>query len=370
MFKAAVRCLLLAFAILAASAASFAQVRVAISIGPPVLPVYEEPVCPGDGYIFTPGYWGWDDVDADYYWIPGTWVLAPEIGFLWTPGYWGWGDGGFFFTDGYWGPTVGFYGGISYGFGYYGVGYVGGRWNGDHFFYNQAVNNVNVSVTRNVYNESVNVNNVNRVSFNGGNGGTDARPTAQDETAARARHIPPVQAQVQHAQAARGNPDLRASVNHGKPPIAATPRPGAFTDRGVMPATAAGGTYTGPTGRGGAAPAVNASHNAIHPNDLPAMERPPAPNTGDPKLNKKYQQQQDKMYAKQQEERQQLQQKQDAEHQKMASQKANDQKTQQLEQKHQQQTQQLVQKHTQEQQEMQTRQAPPASSHGGSEARH
>jgi len=37
------------------------------------------------------------------------------------------------------GPTVGFYGGINYGFGYFGNGFYGGRWEGGHFFYNTSV---------------------------------------------------------------------------------------------------------------------------------------------------------------------------------------------------------------------------------------
>jgi hypothetical protein len=73
------------------------------------LPVYEQPLCPGDGYLWTPGYWGWGD--GDYYWVPDAWVLPPEVGFLWTPGYWGWGGDGFLFNEGYWGASIGFYGG-------------------------------------------------------------------------------------------------------------------------------------------------------------------------------------------------------------------------------------------------------------------
>ena len=95
-----------------------AQMRISVSFGPPAIPVYEQPLCPGEGYIWTPGYWAWDDVESDYYWVPGTWVLAPEVGFLWTPPYWAWDDGAYVFYDGYWGPQVGFYGGIVYGFGY------------------------------------------------------------------------------------------------------------------------------------------------------------------------------------------------------------------------------------------------------------
>ena len=163
----AVRSLLLVLMLLAGASVSFAQVRVgvAITVAPPVLPVYDQPVCPGDGYIWTPGYWSWGD--DGYFWVPGTWILAPEPGFLWTPGYWGWGDGSYVWYDGFWGPTVGFYGGIDYGFGYFGVGFVGGRWDHGHFFYNRAVMNVNVDVIHNVYNERVDHETVNHYSFNG-----------------------------------------------------------------------------------------------------------------------------------------------------------------------------------------------------------
>src|SRR5882724_11811297 len=113
------RILLFALVVSIMSTTSLAQVRISVTFGPPALPVYEQPLCPGDGYIWTPGYWGWDADDDDYYWVPGTWVLAPEVGFLWTPPYWAWTDGVFVFYDGYWGPHVGFYGGVVYGFGYF-----------------------------------------------------------------------------------------------------------------------------------------------------------------------------------------------------------------------------------------------------------
>src|SRR5258708_15799547 len=40
------------------SGAAYAQVDVgiAVSFGPPELPVYEQPICPGQGYILTPGH--------------------------------------------------------------------------------------------------------------------------------------------------------------------------------------------------------------------------------------------------------------------------------------------------------------------------
>jgi WXXGXW repeat (2 copies) len=355
-----IRLLLFALIVLCMSAASFAQVGVAITFGPPPLPVYEQPLCPGDGYIWTPGYWAYDYDANDYYWVPGTWVVAPEVGFLWTPAYWGWGGDGFVFYDGYWGPHVGFYGGINYGFGYFGDGYEGGRWDNGRFFYNRSVNNVNIVNIHNVYNTTIINNNVNRTSYNGGRGGISARPRPEDEAAARERHIPPVAIQTQHAQAARANPQQRASGNMGKPGIAATPRPGDFNDRGAVPAREAGAPYT-PPNRGG--DQRRSENNAaqpgtfVHPHDLPPFARN-APNTGKPKVDKKYQQQQDKQIAKQQVERDKLQQKQDQEHQRLAKQNVGEQQKQQVEQRHQQQTQQLQQRHQQQQQQLQQRQQP------------
>src|ERR1700758_3615126 len=110
-----VRTVLFGFLVLMISFTAFAQLRISVGFGPPALPVHEQPLCPGDGYIWTPGYWAWDEYAGDYYWVPGTWVLAPEVGFFWTPGYWGWGGSAFIFHAGYWGPAVGFYGGINYG---------------------------------------------------------------------------------------------------------------------------------------------------------------------------------------------------------------------------------------------------------------
>ena len=231
------RPLVLASLLLALSAASFAGVFVSVSVGPPPIPVYAQPICPGPGYMWTPGYWGWGD--DGYYWVPGTWVMAPEPGFLWTPGYWGWSGGVYLWHGGYWGPHVGFYGGINYGFGYGGVGFAGGEWRGDHFFYNRSVTNVNVTNVTNVYNKTVIVNNNNHVSFNGGTGGVHAQPTAQERQWQNERHVEPTQAQQQHIQEAGHNPQLLAKNNGGKPAIAATARPNDF--KNATAARAAGG---------------------------------------------------------------------------------------------------------------------------------
>lgn len=234
-------------------AACAAQVRVApayvpppvveVRVAPPPLPVYVQPPCPVDGWIWAPGYWAW--APAGYYWVPGTWVAPPRIGVLWTPGYWGFVDGVYVWHAGYWGPHVGFYGGVHYGFGYTGVGYAGGRWVGGQFAYNRSVTNVNVTVIHNTYNETV-INNVNvtRVSYNGG-AGIRAVPTAGERFAEREPHIQPTLMQQQHIQQARGNPALMARANHGHPAIAATPRPGAFNASGVVRARGAGGRANG-----------------------------------------------------------------------------------------------------------------------------
>ena len=365
------RCLLLALLMLVSFQPLFAQVAITVSFGPPALPVYEQPLCPAEGYIWTPGYWAWDEDYGDYYWVPGTWVLAPEIGFLWTPGWWGWGGNGFLFHEGYWGPQVGFYGGINYGFGYFGRGYEGGRWDGGHFFYNRSVNNVNVVNIHNVYNTTIiNRETVNRVSYNGGNGGIQARPTPAEEAAAQGRHIPPIAPQRQHVQMARSNPQLRASVNQGKPPIAATERPAAFSGPHVIAAKQAGAPYHPPANRGGASPGnparpgevqphpANAA-NPAHASELQPHQVATPPSTGNAKLDQRYLQQQQNLVAKQNLEHQQLQQRQEQEHQRATQQNFAQAQQQQMEQRHLQQTQQMEQRHTQQMQSLQTRQAGP-----------
>ena len=196
-------------------------------MAPPELPVYDQPPIPGDGYIWTPGYWAYGNDSQDYYWVPGTWVLAPQPGYLWTPGFWGVEGAVFIWHAGYWGPHVGFYGGVNYGHGYGGEGYEGGYWQGGHMYYNRSVTNISNTHITNVYNKTV-VNNVtvNRVSYNGGKGGIQARPTAADEAAARDPHVAVTPVQHQHEETARSNPQLRLAQNKGRPPIAATARAG------------------------------------------------------------------------------------------------------------------------------------------------
>jgi hypothetical protein len=238
-----VQWLILGLVVLSFCGASFGQVFVSVRFGPPALPVYAQPICPGPGYMWTPGYWGWND-DGGYYWVPGTWVMAP-IGMLWTPGYWGWGGGFYAWHAGYWGPHIGFYGGINYGFGYGGVGFVGGEWRGGTFFYNRAVTNVSVTHVTNVYNRTVVVNE-NHTAFNGGEGGVAARPTAAEEAAEHEQHTPALAEQTQHESAAAQNRANFASENHGKPAVAATARAGDFSSHSAVAARNAGGDYHAP----------------------------------------------------------------------------------------------------------------------------
>lgn len=223
-------------------------VGVVVSFGPPPLPYYSQPLCPGPGYLWTPGYWAWDP-DYGYYWVPGTWVVAPYPGALWTPGYWGWDDDadGFAWYPGYWGPVVGFYGGIVYGYGYTGYGYAGGYWDHDRFYYNRAVNNISTTNINDFYSRRV-VNNFNgsRVSYNGGRGGRIARPTRTQLEVYRERRSGAVEQQIRQRRLARSDPRQRASVNHGRPAIAATRMPGNFRGHGAVMARKAGGRYQQP----------------------------------------------------------------------------------------------------------------------------
>jgi hypothetical protein len=244
-------------------------IGVTVEIAPPPLPYYEQPIIPAEGYLWVPGYWAWDPAEGDYYWVPGTWVEPPQPELLWTPAYWRWEGGRYLFHPGYWGREVGFYGGIDYGFGYNGEGYFGGRWDHGAFFYNRTVNNItNVRIT-NIYNQTVVVNNtVNRVSFNGGNGGTAARPTPQQEAFAHEKHVEATTVQRQHAETASKDRSLFAKQNHGEPTVAATQRAGVLQGEGV--------THASRTPVAPAAPPAGRAQELPRP----GQERPRANETG------------------------------------------------------------------------------------------
>ena len=216
------KCLFIAVLALLATPA-FAQMSIEVDVAPPPLPVYEQPACPDDGYLWTPGYWAYGDYG--YYWVPGTWVQPPEPGLLWTPGYWGWSGNDYAFYPGYWGTDVGFYGGVNYGYGYGGDGYRGGRWQDGNFFYNSSVNNFGSAHVRNRYEDASAVRQGGNISFNGGAGGVQAQPSAQQQQFASQRHLSATAAQVAHVRAASTDRGQLASANGGRPATTAVATP-------------------------------------------------------------------------------------------------------------------------------------------------
>ena len=226
---------LLLLAMLAPPAPSSAAVSLGISVGfaPPELPVYDQPPVPGPGYVWTPGYWAYGP--NGYYWVPGTWVLPPSVGLYWTPSWWDWNGSVYLFHAGYWGPSVGYYGGINYGYGYFGSGYEGGRWDHGRFFYNRDVNNIRDTRITNVYGGApANRGAENHVAFHGGVGGIAGEASTQERAAAAGRHVQATAPQTQHFNTARTNPALLHTNNHGQPPITATNRAGRFNSAGVV----------------------------------------------------------------------------------------------------------------------------------------
>ncbi len=222
-------------------ASSRAGVFISVGIAPPPLPVVAvQPVCPQPGYMWTPGYWAYGD--DGYYWVPGTWVPAPEPGLLWTPGYWGWGGGLYAWHPGYWGPHVGYYGGVNYGFGFFGVGFVGGMWHGGVFAYNSAVWHVGagpawggnrVYVDRTVIVNHTVVNN--HIAFNGGPGGIHHDPAPEERAAMNEHHFAPSGVQSQHEMAARNDHSAYFNNNHGNPSHVTMARPMGGNAQGANP---------------------------------------------------------------------------------------------------------------------------------------
>lgn len=222
------RWLMLALALLLLPVSSFAGVFISVGFAPPVLPVYVQPPCPEPGLMWTPGYWAYGD--DGYYWVPGAWVPAPYEGALWTPGYWGWSTGLYVWHPGYWGPHVGYYGGVNYGFGYMGIGFVGGMWRGHDFVYNTAVVHVNERFVHTTYVDRTIVErntivNDRHVAFAGGPGGIRHDPLPAERMAERDQHVERTSFQAQHEQSFRADHGSYARFNGGRPNTLAVDRP-------------------------------------------------------------------------------------------------------------------------------------------------
>ena len=250
------RVMLLALLVCVIPATSNAAVFISVGFAPPPLPVYEQPPCPEAGWMWTPGYWAYGP--DGYYWVPGTWVPAPYEGALWTPGYWGWGSGLYVWHPGYWGRHVGYYGGVNYGFGFFGVGFAGGMWSGGAFRYNTAVMHVgpgihNTYVDRTVIERNTIVNN-NRVAFSGGPGGINHPPTVQENAYSHEQHMAATSVQTQHESTAMHNVNNYASHNGGRPANLASARPAGGNAHGSINYNASKsntGNRTAPQGQSG-----------------------------------------------------------------------------------------------------------------------
>ena len=54
--------------------ASYGQPVLQAQQPPPPLPEYSQPPIPGNGYLWTPGYWSY--APQGYFWVPGVWAYA------------------------------------------------------------------------------------------------------------------------------------------------------------------------------------------------------------------------------------------------------------------------------------------------------
>jgi hypothetical protein len=135
---------------------------------------------------------------------------------------------------------VGYYGGINYGFGYGGTGFAGGRWVGNTFAYNRAVNNLNSSSVHNTYDEPPIRNAaMGKVSYNGGPGGTTATPTPQERAAASAVNAPTPAARAAVSHPAAVTVHRSTGVAHTVAPATPNPAPNSASDFTAPPRDAA-----------------------------------------------------------------------------------------------------------------------------------
>jgi uncharacterized protein DUF4124/YXWGXW repeat-containing protein len=216
---------------------SAAIASVSSTATPPPLPEEDQPSLSEDGSLWTPGYWYWRD--QGYVWIPGVWARPPRVGALWTPAYWSVAGSVFVFHPGHWGSSVGFYGGVNYGYGYFGNGYTGGHWIGNSFAYNTAVNRVDAAVANHTYSQSV------PGQAPRGVLSYAARPRNGDSTHAVSQHRSPAGAVTRTAAgtAVDGAGETtpmpsqvdRSAATAKRPAVGASPKPTQVTPRRATP---------------------------------------------------------------------------------------------------------------------------------------
>ena len=87
----------------AVSAASQARVDVSVVIGvPPPAVVVETAPAPRSGYVYAPGYWGWDG--HRHVWVRGR-TIVERPGYTWVSDRWEPAGGQYRFVPGYWEPV-------------------------------------------------------------------------------------------------------------------------------------------------------------------------------------------------------------------------------------------------------------------------
>ena len=111
---------------------------------------------------------------------------------------------------------------MNYGYGYGGIGFVGGTWRGGAFAYNRAVANFGSTHVTNVYNNTTIVRqntiiNNNHISYNGGTNGINHQPTRQEAQFTHQHRMPPTANQDAHRTLASRDRGQLASVNHDRP---------------------------------------------------------------------------------------------------------------------------------------------------------
>jgi hypothetical protein len=78
---------------------AYGAVNIDVDIAPPA-PQYES-APPRDGYVYTPGYWQWDEARHNHAWVKGEYVPARR-GEHWVAPEWQARDGRYHFNEGRW----------------------------------------------------------------------------------------------------------------------------------------------------------------------------------------------------------------------------------------------------------------------------
>lgn len=79
--------------------AAQARVDIDVDIAPPAA-VYED-ATPRAGFVFTPGYWRWDEARHNHTWVKGEYVPA-RSGEHWVGHEWRNENGHYHFNEGHW----------------------------------------------------------------------------------------------------------------------------------------------------------------------------------------------------------------------------------------------------------------------------